>query len=55
MLQINKGRNYKYTQRAAHSHKMRMRSRLPNGVRRTMHTHDALHKIEKIKMAESIR
>ena len=34
---------------------MRMRSRLPYGVRRTMHTHDTLHKIEKIKMAESFR
>ena len=42
-------------QRAAHCRKMRMRSRLPHGVRRTMHTHDTLHKIEKIKMAESIR
>ena len=32
-----------------------MRSRLPHGIRRTMHMHDTLHKIEKIKMAESIR
>ena len=55
MRQIDKSRNYKYTQRAAHCRKMCMRSRLPRGVRRTMHTHDALHKIEKIKMAESIR
>ena len=55
MRQIDKSRNYKFTQRAAHCRKMRMRSRLPHGVRRTMHTHDILHKIEKIKMAESIR
>ena len=35
---------------------MHMRSRLPHGVRRTMHMYcDTLHKIEKIKMAESIR
>ena len=55
MRQIGKSRNYKYTQRAAHCRKMRMRSRLLHGVRRTMHTHDTLHKIGKIKMAESIR
>ena len=55
MRQIDKSRNYKYTQRAADCRKMRVRSRLPHGVRRTMHTHDTLHKIEKIKMAESIR
>ena len=42
MRQIDKSRNYKYTQRAAHCRKMRMRSRLPHGVRRTMHTHDTL-------------
>ena len=55
MRQIDKSRNYKYAQRAADWRKMRMRSRLPRGVRRTMHTHDTLHKIEKIKMAESVR
>ena len=55
MRQIDKSRNYKYTQRAAHCRKMRMRSSLPHIVRRIMHTHDTLHKIEKIKMAESIR
>ena len=55
MRQIDKSWSYKYTQRAAHCRKMRMRSRLPHSVRRTMHTHDTLHKIEKIKMAESIR
>ena len=43
MRQIDKSRNYKYTQRAAHCRKKRMRSRLPHGVRRTMHTHDTLH------------
>ena len=42
MRQIDKSRNYEYTQRAAHCRKMRM------------HTHDTQHKIEKIKMAESI-
>ena len=55
MRQIDKSRYYKNTQRAAHCHELRMRSRLPHGVRRTMHTHDTLHKIEKIKVAESIR
>ena len=66
MRQIDKSRSYKYTQRTARCRKMRMRSRLPHGVRpkniyicslvrRTMHTHDTLYKIEKIKMAESIR
>ena len=55
MHQIDKSSHYKYTQRAAHCRKMRMRSRQPHGVRRTMHTHDTLHKIEKIKIAESIR
>ena len=55
MRQIDKSRNYEYTQKAAQYRKMRMRSRLRHGVRRTMHTYDTLHKIEKIKMAESIR
>ena len=55
MRQIDKSRNYEYTQKATHCRKMRMRSRLPHGVRRTMHTYDTLHKIEKIKMAKSIR
>ena len=55
MRQIDKSRNYEYTQKAAHCRKMRMRSRLPHGIRRTMHTYDTLQKIEKIKMAESIR
>ena len=34
---------------------MCMRTKLPHGVRRSMHTHDTLRKIEKIKMTESIR
>ena len=40
MRQIDKSRNYEYTQKAAHCRKMRMRSRLPHGVWRTMHTYD---------------
>ena len=53
--QIGKSRKYKYTQRAVHCRKMCMRTKLPHGVRRSMHTHDTLRKIEKIKMTESIR